>query len=417
VLREATSVAFDISARSTDEWRRDNYADTRVPILVPSDDETLLREFCGIIFASISRSDQRHNGMRYLQGLLTVEGRKSARNLAKWLGSEVSEQNLHHFINSSSWDWTPVRKEIARYLLRQAPPRALVIHPMVIPKVGQHSVGVTRQFVPSAGRQLNVQQTVGIWAASERVNCPITWRLLLSGAWLDDTHRALARIPEGSHPETVGDCMTDMAEELIQGWRLPSFPVILDAREKDGVSIIRRLLAARLPVLARIDENLVVRPANRAVCAVTPTSISARALMAVFKDSRCTVHWSPDASGVVMRTWLVATARIRPPWRTGGHNDEDLLLLGAGERGRPWPQELWLTDLARAQPGPLFWMTRLLSRVEGDVERIGDPVGLRDFTGRSFGGWHRHATLASAAYAVTALDDAARTRRRPHARY
>jgi hypothetical protein len=413
VLHEASSVALDISARNTNEWHRFNYADSRIPILVPNDHDMLMREFHRIIFASISRSDQRDNGMRYLQGLLTVDGRKSARNLARWLGSEVSEQNLHHFINSSSWDWTPVRRAIASYLLRQAPPRAWVAHSMVIPKVGQHSVGVTRRFVPSAGRQLNVQQTVGIWAASERVNCPVTWRLLLSGAWLDDTHRAQARIPEGSHPETVGDCVADMAAELTKGWRLPPLPVILDAREADGVSIIRRLRAARLPVLARIDENLVVQPANPAVCAVTPTSISARALMGVFKDSRCTVPWSPDDSGVVMRTSLVATARIRPPWRTSGRNEADLLLLGAGERGRSWPERLWLTDLTQAQPGPLFWMTRLLSRVEDDVERIGDAVGLRDFTGRSFAGWHRHATLASAAYATTALGNAARSQH-PH---
>jgi Ni,Fe-hydrogenase III component G len=367
-----------------------------------------LRELCEIIFASISRSDQRHNGMRYLQGLLAVEGRKSARNLARWLGPEVSEQSLHHFINSSTWDWTPVRQAIAQYLLRQASPRAWVIHSMAIPKTGQQSVGVTRQFVRSAGGELNAQQTVGIWAASDRVNCPITWRLLLSTAWLDDTHRARARIPEGSHPETVSDCVTDMAAELTEGWRLPPLPVLVDAREAGGVSIIRRLQAAGLPVLARIDENLAVQPAHSAVRAVTPTSISARALMAVFKNSRCVVPWSQDNSGVVMRTSLVATARVRPPWRSG-RNGADLLLLGGGERGRPWPEQLWLTDLTQAQPGSLFRMTRLLGRVEGDVRRIGDAVGLRDFTGRSFGGWHRHATLASAAYALTALGDAAKT--------
>jgi DDE superfamily endonuclease len=410
VLDKASSAVSRTSIRSTDRWLRVDYADTGIPVFVPRDHGMSLRELCGMIFASISRSDQRDNGMRYLQGLLAVEGRKSARNLARWLGPEVSEQSLHHFINSSSWDWTPVRQAIARYLLRQAPPRAWVVHSVLIPKTGQQSVGVTRRFVRSAGALLNAQQAVGIWAASERVNCPITWRLLLSGAWLDDTHRAQAGIPEGSHPEMVSDAMTEMATELTREWCLPPLPVLVDARGTGGVSIIRQLQGLRLPVLARIDEDLVVRPAQHAVRALTPPSMSARALMGVVKNSRCVVPWPQDNAGVVMRTSLVAAVRVRPLWR-GGNNSADLLLLGAGERGRPWPEQLWLTDLTQAQPGPLFRMTRLLSRVEGDVQRTGDAVGLRDFTGRSFGGWHRHATLASAAYAVTALGEAAKTRR------
>ena len=151
MLKEAGSTALRIPARNTDEWPRVDYVGTGIPFFVPRDHGMPLRELCGKIFASISRSDQRHNGMRYLQGLLAVEGRKSARNLARWLGPEVSEQSLHHFINSSTWDWTPVRQAIAQHLLRQAPPRAWVIHSMVIPKTGQQSVGVTRRFVSSVG--------------------------------------------------------------------------------------------------------------------------------------------------------------------------------------------------------------------------------------------------------------------------
>ncbi len=48
-------------------------------------------------------------------------------------------------------------------------------------------------------------------------------------------------------------------------------------------------------------------------------------------------------------------------------------------------------------------LARLSDRVDLDFTRTADRVGVRDFAGRSFGGWHRHITLASAAHAVAVL--------------
>jgi syndecan 1 len=41
--------------------------------------------------------------------------------------------------------------------------------------------------------------------------------------------------------------------------------------------------------------------------------------------------------------------------------------------------------------------------VDEDFDRIADQVGIRDYSGRSFDGWHRHVTLASAAHAVASV--------------
>lgn len=65
------------------------------------------------LFASMPRRDQRTKGMAYLQGLLEAEGRKSIRNIAALFGGDATEQSLHHFIVSSTWDWTPVRRALA----------------------------------------------------------------------------------------------------------------------------------------------------------------------------------------------------------------------------------------------------------------------------------------------------------------
>jgi hypothetical protein len=48
--------------------------------------------------------------------------------------------------------------------------------------------------------------------------------------------------------------------------------------------------------------------------------------------------------------------------------------------------------------------------VDHDLTEIAERVGIRDFSGRSFVGWHRHVTLASAAPAVVAVTGSSRVR-------
>ena len=146
--------------------------------------EAVLAELSGLLFGSLSRSDQRRNGAQYLEGLLSVDGRKSIRNIASAFGVEANEQSLHHFINSSTWDWRTVRQALSRYLLRVAPPQAWALYPMITPMTGQQTVGVQRRFVPAMGQLVNVQRAIGVWASSERMCSPISWRLHLPEEWL-----------------------------------------------------------------------------------------------------------------------------------------------------------------------------------------------------------------------------------------
>ncbi|MFE0176861.1 transposase [Streptomyces sp. NPDC059002] len=70
------------------------------------------------------------------------------RNIATaCFGGDATDQSLHHFIGSSHWDWRPVRAALARSVERTAPPEAWVVRSMVIPKAGEHSVGVERRPV------------------------------------------------------------------------------------------------------------------------------------------------------------------------------------------------------------------------------------------------------------------------------
>ncbi|CAM5241870.1 hypothetical protein SALBM217S_05197 [Streptomyces griseoloalbus] len=74
--------------------------------------------FSAELFASLRRSDQRLRARQYLSGLLAAEGRKSIRNIAAFAGGTAAEQSLHHFISSSTWDWSPMREALTDRVMR-----------------------------------------------------------------------------------------------------------------------------------------------------------------------------------------------------------------------------------------------------------------------------------------------------------
>jgi hypothetical protein len=307
-----------------------------------------------------------------------------------------AEQGLHHFVCDSTWDWGPVRRALAEFVVTHTEPQAWVLRPMVIPKAGNQTVGVSRRFDPVLGQTRNAQQAVGVWAASEWTSSPVSWRLQLSPAWLTDERRRVnAAIPDEAAPETIGDCATEAFRELDG---VVERPVVLDARDMDATTIMRRL--AGVPFVVRVPAGLRLSAAGP----VLPghDTVPADWLLSANKNLRRPATWT-DADGVP-RTALAAVAPVMLP------DVGPPRLLGIAHIGAAWPAELWLTSLPTASPATLLRLDRLTRRVNHDLTEIAERVGIRDFSGRSFVGWRRHVTLASAAHAVIAVTGSSRAR-------
>ncbi|GAA0913515.1 IS701 family transposase [Streptomyces thermoalcalitolerans] len=351
------------------------------------------------LFSSMPRRDQRTKGMAYIRGLLEAKGRKSIRNIAALFGGDATEQSLHHFIVNSTWDWAPVRRALAQHVERVAQPQAYVVQPLIIRKAGETSVGVERRFVPELGQVVNAQQAAGVWAATPDWSSPLNWRLQLSRRWLADRHqRSQACIPDTEAPESLGQCSVTAYQELIKKCHLPIRPVVMDVRETDVAAVVGRLRAADTPMLLRIDGALrltVEEPAfpRRGV------SMTAQQIMSAVWHVR-------QSGGKFPAPGPVVTIRVALSSAVGRRerSDSTLLLMGVAEHGH-WPAELWLTDLTSLSVGELLRLAALAHRVERDLTEVADRVGIRDFSGRSFAGWHRHATLASVAHAIVMMSD------------
>lgn len=355
-------------------------------------------ELCRTVLRSLPRSDQRAKGIEYVHGLLRTQGRKTFRNIAATLGVPGAEQSLHHFITSSTWNWRQVRRALAAEVTATKPPNAWVIRPMIIRKSGEHSVGVNRRFFPELGQVTNAQEAVGVWTARSDRSTPVNWRLYLSEAWLaDPQRRRSAAIPESTAAESLTECTLAAHLEIATDWRLPPAPVVLDdgGHTDPGVAL-RRFRSAGLRSLVRINSRLRLTPAGRPLGG-RGVQAAAYQIMGAVADLRRPSVWR-DPAGVSRRS-LVAAVPVDLP---GAQPHRDLTLFGVWEPGDRWPAELWLTDLADVRAPELHRLTRLTRRVDHDLAQITEWVGIRDFAGRSFAGWHRHATLASVAHAIVA---------------
>ncbi|MEY9848528.1 IS701 family transposase [Streptacidiphilus sp. MAP5-3] len=360
--------------------------------------------FAENLFAVLPRTDQRKWAEVYLRGLLTVSGRKSLRQLALAVpGSPTASQCLQQFINASPWDWAPVRRELARTVAAAQPPDAWTIDAAVIPKRGEHSVGVHRRYVPEAGRALNCQVGLGLFLSNEESSIPVDWELFLHESWRTDADRLQrARIPDEVSGRSELAQVLDLLDRRPVESASPTTPLVADLCEL--------ACADRLPAeLAGRGVDYVVRvPSTQLLAAVTAPGRPAAARAAVdLLPAR------PARRGVPM---LVSVPVRLPgselPHRLWAHEPRT---PGMPET-QPHARRYYLTSLAEAGADRIISLLRHLERTRAAMTVLGDGFGMRDFAGRSFLGWHHHMTMTSAAYAYSRMTETSRlpTVRIPH---
>src|ERR1043165_8576208 len=101
----------------------------------------------------------------YVRGLLTDGARKSMQPMAERLG--IDHQQLQQFVTSSTWDYTTVRANIARWAVDAIGPAGDVIDDSAFPKVGTASPCVARQYCGTLGKTANCQIGVSVQMATD----------------------------------------------------------------------------------------------------------------------------------------------------------------------------------------------------------------------------------------------------------
>jgi SRSO17 transposase len=401
-----------------------------------------LGAFAAEMLGGLPRKDQRAAGELYARGLLTDGQRKSMQPMAARLGTD--HQRLQQFITSSTWDYTAVRRNVARDFAGSQPVEALVADDTGFPKDGTASPCVARQYCGTLGKKANCQVGVSVHLVNERASCAANWRLFCPESWDDDAapdevaaaairrRRERARIPDEVRHTEKWRLALEMIDEMTGpgGWGIAgqatagARPVVAaDAGYGDATAFRlgledrgwRYVVAVQGSASAYPGEACPVTRARRGGTGRLPKPAypgppaSLRQLAIASADKVRPVTWrqgtratagNPDASV----TGCFLAIRVRPANRdiprAGDGSLPECWLLAEWPPEAEEPTDYWLSNLPPDIPiAELVRLAKIRWRIEHDYRELKTGLGLDHFEGRSFAGWHRHVTLAVLAQA------------------
>ena len=111
----------------------------------------------------VQRAEQRRHLRVYVQGLVSGVERKSIEPIATAHG--LYRRPLQHFVGAGKWSDAAVRNEMRRHIAQELGDAegVLIIDGSGVPKKGDDSVGVARQYCGRLGKVDNCQ--IGIYTA------------------------------------------------------------------------------------------------------------------------------------------------------------------------------------------------------------------------------------------------------------
>ncbi|QYB00502.1 IS701 family transposase (plasmid) [Rhodococcus sp. USK10] len=389
-----------------------------------------LDTFVGEVFSSLARKDQREKAGLYARGLMLDGRRKSMQPMAQRL--RVDHQRLQQFVATSPWDVVPVRKTLSRRACDLVAPDAWVIDDTGFTKDGDSSPGVARQYSGTLGKVGNCQIAVSVHAASDAASAPLDWRLFLPESWDDRSttdpdavaaitaRRQRSAIPDTEQHRPKWEMAIEMIDELIEWGRTPP-TAVADAGYGDATAFRLALTERGIDYVVAVKGSTSAHPGDAIpqTAAHTgrgrpptprygPHTTCKDLVLAAGRKAVRTVTWrqgtktSPNNPTAAMRSRFAAM-RIRPANRDIPRAEDGTLpavwLLAEWPTGADEPTDYWLATLPEDTPLPeLVRLAKIRWRVEHDYRELKTGLGLDHFEGRSWLGWHHHATLVTAAH-------------------
>jgi len=385
-----------------------------------------LSSFLSEMLEDQGRPERRDALGHYITGLLLEGERKSIQPMAARLtedpaSADAMRQRLQDCVSASRWSEIDLLRRFTIKVDRELPGlEVMVIDDTGFAKKGKHSVGVARQYSGTLGRVDNCQVMPSVHLAGERGSVMVGQRLYLPEEWTDDRARCRAvGVPDEVEFKTKWQIALDLIDQTL-GFGITRRPVLADAGYGETVEFRDGLTQRGLTYVVGIPNNqLVWRPGTN------PKPPKQRA-----GKGRPRTHWRDGNNQPIQIAKLVkGIPRERyqtVTWREGTRGKMSSKFLAYRIRsavkhtkGRPPGEQQWLLcEWQSCDSKPKFWLstlpanislkelvrvTKLRWRVERDYQDLKGEVGLDHFEGRSWRGFHRHATLCAVAHGFLAL--------------
>ena len=367
----------------------------------------------------------RHAGLRgYCTGLMAPLKRKSVEPMASHLAPTATRsrhQSLHHFVADSAWSDEETLLRVAQWVVPAMDFSGggwWIIDDTGFPKQGLHSVGMARQYCGMLGKQDNCQVAVSVTLACQTGSLPVAWQLYLPKDWADDkARREKAGVPQDVAFATKPEIVLAQIERLMEHGA-PKHSLLADAGYGVDTAFRERLSELGLSYVVGVTGAVTVWPPGHEP--LSPAAHNGRGAVAKRQRLGQAKHQRPQ-SIKELAIELAPSQWQTIEWREGSnfrlrsrfarvrvhtaHRDhqrsqrraEEWLLIEWPE-GHKEPMKYWLSTLGQdVLLQRMVFEAKMRWRIERDYQDLKQEVGLGQFEGRGWLGFHHHASLSIAA--------------------
>ena len=360
----------------------------------------------------------------YCIGLLMPGERKSVEPMAAITAPErvsAQHQSMLHFVAQGNWSDERVLRQVREMVVpemeRHGAIEAWIIDDTGFPKQGKHSVGVARQYCGQLGKQDNCQVAVTLSLANHYASLPVAYRLYLPKEWAqDEVRRRKTGVPDDIDFQTKPEIALEQVHWAIEAG-LPRGVVLMDAGYGSNTELRSSLTVLGLPYMAGIGPQATVWAPGEEPLPPKKWSGQGRRPKLVRRDAK---HQPISVKELALN--LPASAWRKVGWREGVAAPLSSRFARVGVRvahrdyklSQSRPEEWLLIEWPKEEKGPTkYWLStlpedisfprlvdyaKLRWRIEHDYKELKQEVGLGDFEGRGWRGFHHHATISVAVY-------------------
>jgi SRSO17 transposase len=372
--------------------------------------------------AGLGRIERRLALIGYLTGLLLDGERKSVEPMAARLVESADKvqamrQRLQQAVCVAEWSDAEVYRRIAVKIERELPGiEAFVFDDTGLPKKGEFSVGVKRQYSGTLGRIDNCQVAVSLHLAADKSSACIGMRLFLPEDWAaDEARRKMCGVPAAVDYKPKWKIALDLLDDAL-AWGVRKHVVLADAGYGDigafreglderGLTYVVRVNGQ--PVVWQPESRPTLKPAAKSKNGKTyqdeqypPLPVAEMAKRLSYRK----VTWREGSRGWQSSRFAAVRIRCAHAVSNGCPPGQEQWLLCEWPDGEEAPNRFWLSTLpADASVRTLVRLGKLRWRVERDYQEMKQELGLDHFEGRTWRGLHHHFSLCAVAHAFLAL--------------
>ena len=287
---------------------------------------------------------------------------------------------------------------------RQGGIEAWIVDDTGFAKKGVHSVGVARQYCGRLGKTDNCQIAVSLSVANHAMSLPVAYQLYVPEVWAEDAvRREKVRIPNDIAFQTKPEIALDQIRAACEAG-ITLGTVLADAAYGIGAAFRAELTRLGLRYSVGVQSNLRVWPADGLG---EPATVKVRA-QDLPASAYGEITWREGSNAPLASRFAALRVASTPAKPEDGEVAAQEWLLIEWPEGESEPAKYWLSTLpADIRLTDLVDITKMRWRIERDYEELKSELGLAHYEGRSWRGFHHHATLCIAAYGFLIRERAA----------